>query len=159
MAAVYNGTDFDELPHILDFSFTEEDSVPTTITTSTNGAAKSGCGTTERTGTITYACHDGDEPPLSSGESMFIRWYQNRLDPTTFEEATITRTQQTQEFDLNSEEVPTKGLEVNVGADYKKFKNGVLIDGKGFTGNGYVIPVDPPVALPINPTEDPPVVP
>lgn len=68
---------WDLLPHVTLIGVTETSSTPKLVTSSSEGAELSACGTVARSGNLALACHSGVGPgPLCINSIHRIRWSQ-----------------------------------------------------------------------------------
>lgn len=66
---------WDEIPHVTQISFALTSNTPKLVTSSTNGAETSVCGSVTQTGNLAIACHNGDAPaPLAINGKYHIMW-------------------------------------------------------------------------------------
>jgi hypothetical protein len=120
---LFEDPDWRSIPHITEWSKSGEFTFSTTVTSSTNGIAKSGCGSSDRTGTLTWVCHNGTQPNFCLGREYRLRCIIDTDDPTTYIESTVTITSDAISVDANAGDPPTYVFNVHFEDDYTENGN------------------------------------
>ena len=67
-----------KFPHITEVSYNKQAAQNGLITSDTNGEEQAACGAVNTTGTLSYACHDGNQPGILDVNTNYqIRWAQD----------------------------------------------------------------------------------
>jgi hypothetical protein len=120
---LFEDPDWNSIPHVTNWTKSGELTFSQTVTSSTNGVSKSGCGTIDRTGTLTWVCHNGTMPKFCLGQEVRLRLFPDKTDATTYIESTVTITSDGIEVDANAGDPPTYVFDIHFEEDYAENGN------------------------------------